>query len=234
MIPRPLAGAAVLGALAALALPAPARSGEKKKAKYSIKVVTEAPPKDLQGAVRKELGDRCVQLYDGRDNLLAEVWFRKEVPVKATEAQFKNGLTYREVPQSTVIGALRVPRPITDYRKQRVPAGTYTLRLAAQPMDGDHMGTAPYADFLLASPAADDKSPGLLATKAMHELSAKTTDAHPSVWLLFPGKGAGAAPTLVNKGMGHWVLLVSLDAASGGVKGKLLLGLTLVGVSSSA
>jgi hypothetical protein len=218
--------AAVLLLLAAF----PVRAADKP----SIKAVNTPPPKELAEPVRQLLGDRCVQLLDGKGEVLSEVWFRKEVPVKATEAQVKNGLTYREVPETTLLGALRVVKRASDYRKQRIPPGVYTLRLGYQPMDGDHMGTAPYSEFGLVSPAADDKKPDLLEPKGLQEMSAKVTNAHPGVFLLYPGKGAAAEPKLVDKGEGHWVLFYDLGAKVGGKKADLPIGLTLLGASSSA
>ena len=207
----------------------PARAADKP----SIKTVDAPPPKELAEPVRKLLGNRCVQLLDGKGEAVCEVWFRTEVPVKATEAQVKNGLTYREVPETTLLGALRVLKQTTDYRKQKVPAGVYTLRLAYQPMDGDHMGTAPYGEFCLASPAGDDKKPDPMEPKGLQEMSGKVTNGHPCVWLLFPGKGAAAEPKLADKGDGHWVLLYDLGVNVGGKKATLPIGLTLIGASSS-
>jgi hypothetical protein len=202
---------------------------------YSIKTVDKRPaPKEVQEPIRKLLGDRCMQLLNAEGDLLAEVWLRKEVTVNATEAQIKNGLTYAEVPESTVFGAIRFPKQFTDYRKQKIPAGVYTLRLANQPMDGDHMGTAPFSEFLLMSPAAEDKTPATMEAKKLQELSGKTTGSHPGVLLLFPGKGAAASPKLEKKEENHWILLFQLDAKAGDKKAKLPVGLTLVGVSSSA
>lgn len=228
---RPLAGAAVL--IASITLPVLAADGDA----YHIKTVDKTPaPKEVQEPIRKLLGERCVQLLDAKGDLLAEVWFRKDLPVKATEAQIKNGLTYAEVPESTVFGAIRFPKQITDYRKQKVPAGVYTLRLATQPMDGDHMGTAPYSEFLLLSPAADDKTPDTMEAKKLQEMSGKAPIAggHPGVLLLFPGKGAAEMPKLEKKEENHWVLLILLNAKSGDKKAALPIGLTLIGVSSSA
>ena len=225
---RILAGAAVLFALTAL----PVFAAENA---YSVKTVDKTPaPKEVQEPIRKLLGERCVQLLGAKDDLLAEVWFRKDVPVKATEAQISNGLTYAEVAESTVFGVIRFPKQITDYRKQKVPAGVYTLRLANQPMDGDHMGTAPYSEFLLLSPAADDKKPDTMEAKKLQEMSGKTTNGHPGVLLLFPGKGAETAPKLEKKEENHWVLLFLLNAKAGDKKAVLPVGLTLIGVSSSA
>ncbi len=202
---------------------------------YSIKVADKAEaPKEVAEAIRKGLADRRVQWLDAKGEVLGEVWLSKDVPVKATEAQIKNGLTYAEVPESTVLGVIRFPKQITDYRKQKIPAGIYTMRLANQPMDGDHMGTAPYSEFVLLSPVAEDKKPDPIEAKKLQEMSGKTTGGHPGVLLLFPGKGAAAMPKLEKKEENHWILLLQLDAKSGDKKATLSIGLTVVGVSSSA
>jgi hypothetical protein len=211
-----------------LALPLPAGAALRLQAPARAE-----PPRELHASVRKLLAGSCVRLHDG-SGLLLELWFRSEVPVKATDAQVGNGLTYREVPSSTLIGAVRVARPTTDYRKQKVPAGVYTLRLAVQPVSDDHSDTAPYRDFCLLCPAAADRKPDLLPDKALFALSARTTDDHPSPLLLFPGKGAGEAAKLVEKPGGHQVLLVRLPANTGTRKATLLLGLTVAGASPKA
>ena len=50
------------------------------------------------------------QLLDAKDSVLAEVWFCKTINAKATDNQITNGLTYREIPESTVFGAIRFPK----------------------------------------------------------------------------------------------------------------------------
>ena len=77
------------------------------------------------------------------------------------------------------------------------------------------MGTAPYSEFVLISPAAEDKKPDLMPAKALNELSAKTIDGHPSMLLLFPGTGAAKEPKLVSREGGHWVILIELPAVAG-------------------
>ena len=58
-------------------------------------------------------------------------------------------------------------------------------------------------------------------------MSAKTTDNHPAVFLLYPaGKDAGAEPKLVSKPDDHWVLFVRLAARAGDKKAVLPFGLT--------
>jgi hypothetical protein len=208
----------------------PARAADP----YAVRTAEVAPPAEVQAPVRSLLEGKAVQLVNAKGDLLAEVWFRKEVPARATEAQVKAGLTYHELPETTLVGAMRVARPMTDYRKQKVKPGVYTLRLAFQPQDGDHMGTAPYGEFLLLSPAAEDGKPDPMPAKSLHEMSARTTDSHAAVLLLFPGKGAGAEPKLVSKGSGHWVLLINLEVKVGDSKATLPLALTLVGTSTAA
>jgi hypothetical protein len=214
----------ILAAGAATAAPPP----------YTVKVAEGTPPpKELAEPIQKLLSDRAVQLLDAKGELALEIWPARDVPAKATEAQVKNGLTYREVPESTVMGAVRIAKPLTDFRKQKIAPGVYTLRLGFQPMDGDHMGTAPYSEFCLLSPAADDKSADTLETKPLQELSAKTTGSHPGVMLLFPGKDAGE-PKLVDKGEGNWVLTYKQDATAAGKKAALGIALTVAGVSPAA
>ncbi len=68
-------------------------------------------------------------------------------------------------------------------------------------MNGDHMGTAPYQEFCLVSPAKADQKPDLMEPKDLHELSAKSTGtAHPSVMLLFPNEKPEEMPKLEDKG----------------------------------
>ena len=201
---------------------------------YTIKMIDEAPPMEVAETIRPLLAEKCVQLFDPKEELLAEIWFRKALPAKATDAQIQNGLTYAEVPETTLVGALRVVKQTMDYRKQKIKPGVFTLRIAHQPMDGDHMGTAMYNDFCLALPAAEDKKPDRMEVKALHEISAKTTNSHPGVFMLFPGKEAATEPKLVNKGSGHWVLMIKQDVTIGDKKTTIGIGLTLVGSSPSA
>lgn len=216
---------ALLVALAAV----PARAADQ----YEIKVQEGPAPADVADPIRQLLAERSIQFLD-KGELVYEIWPRKELPGKATEAQIKNGLTYQEIPETTLMGVVRVARENKDYRKQKVKVGLYTLRMAAQPMDGDHMGTAPYSEFCLLSPVSVDKTPNTMEAKHLHELSAKTTGNHPSMFLLFPGKGASDQPALANKGSGHWVVLYKQTVIVGDKKTVLNIGMTLVGASPSA
>ena len=227
---RTLRGAAVLALLAA------ATAAHAQAAKYTIKEAKAEPPKELKPAVAKLLDDAAVQLLDGKGTLICEVWFRKELPAKATPEQIKNGITLREIPETTVLGALRVHKTMIDYRKQKIKEGVYTLRLGYQPSDGDHMGTAPNNEFCLPVPAADDKDAEPMAPKALQEASTKATGgSHPGVFLLFPPKAkAPDAPVLEKDDMDDWILTRGVEVKAGDAKAKIGLMLTLVGVSTAA
>jgi len=204
-------------------------------AKCTVMTATAEPPKELAEPIRALLSDRSVQLLDGEGKLIGEFWFRKELRVKATAEELKKGIGYRKLEESTVLGAVRLDQAWTSFRKQIIKPGLYTLRIGFQPMDGDHMGTAPYNEFCLLSPAAADKSPALLEGKQLHELSAKTLPGttHPVVMLLFPNAKTEDAPKLLDKQNGIWVLSWKEDVASAGQKGVLGLGLTLFGVTTA-
>src|SRR5262249_48400076 len=143
---------------------------------------------------------------------------------------------FAEIQETTLVGVVKVAKVMTDYRKQKIKEGVYTMRLAIQPSDGDHQGTAPNKEFLLLVPAADDKAPDPLKdAKELYELSTKATgSSHPGVFLLFSGKDPGNAPKLVTMPDNHWVLTWKQDVRIKDSKATLIFGLTLIGTSSGA
>jgi hypothetical protein len=201
-------------------------------AKYTIKTIDTPAPKELAEPIRKLMSDRAVQLHDEKGVLLCEVWLRKQLPVKAAPAQIKTGLSYRDLEESTLLGTVRIDQQLTDYRKHKVKPGVYTLRLAFQPMDGDHMGTAPYAEFCLVISAKDDPKPDLMETKRLQETSAKAMGgSHPGVFLLFPNESPLPTPQLVEKENNQWVVMLKQPLAVQGQRepAGLGIGLTLIG-----
>ena len=198
-------------------------------AKYTLKTAATPAPKELAEPIGKLLSDHSVQLADDKGSVLCEVWFRKELPIRATPAQVKNGLSYRELEESTVLGAVRFDQQWSDYRKHKIKPGVYTLRLGFQPMDGDHMGTAPYSEFCLLIAAQADAKPDLLETKRLQEMSAKSIGgSHPGVILLFPNEKPPDKPSLVEKENNHWVVMLKEPVTVQGQKAPASLGIGLV------
>lgn len=198
--------------------------------KYSLKPATTEAPAELAEPVRALLAPGSLQVVDPKGMLICELWVRKDIPSKATPEQVKNGLTYRELDESMVLGAIRFEQTFTDFRKQKIKPGVYTLRLGFQPMDGDHMGTAPYQEFCLVSPAKADQKPDLMEAKELRELSAKSTGtAHPSVMLLFPNEKPAEMPKLEDKGNDIFVAAFKRPVTAGGEKTSIGFALTVVG-----
>jgi hypothetical protein len=205
-------------------------------AKYTIKPVQSPAPQAIGEPIRKLLDDKSIQLLGENGAVICEIWFSKKLSVKAAPAQIQNGLTYRELDESTVMGAVRFDQAATDYRKQKVKPGVYTLRLGFQPMDGDHMGTAPHNEFCLLVPAKIDEKPDIIDAKELREMSAKAIGgSHPGVLLLFPNEKPEDSPKLLDKGNNTWAVSVKLPVTVEGKKVDAALGvaLTVVGQTTA-
>jgi hypothetical protein len=189
------------------------------------------PPAAVAEPVRKLLADEALVVRGEADEPVMRVWFRAEIPAQANADQIKNGLTYREIPEGTVVGAIEFPRTFTDFRKQAIPAGAYTLRFAVQPDIGDHTGTTPHPEFCLMSPAERDKSAEPMELKKLIELSSEVNEGrHPAVLLLFPNHAKDDGPKVVGKGNGTWVVNVRRPVVAGETKTTLGFGITVAGV----
>jgi hypothetical protein len=201
--------------------------------KFTLKAEKADPPKDLKDGFAAVLSDQSLQLLDEKGGVYATFWFRKAIPCKAAPEQVKNGLTYREIPQTSLVGVVQFTQPWIDFRKQKIPAGTYTLRMALQPMDGDHQGTAPFGEFCLLVPAAKDEKPGTLEAKALHELSANAPGGtHPGVMLLFPNNKPEDEPKLAAKPNAIMVLNVKRPIDADGTATTLGFGFVVAGVTT--
>jgi hypothetical protein len=217
----------VLGAMASVIFLAALAHADEK---YSQKSDKAPPPKELNESIQALLDDQVVRLLDAKGEVVATIWLRKGIPSKAAAEQIKSGLTYREIPETTVVGAIQFPQAWLDFRKQKIPAGIYTLRLAFQPQNGDHMGTAPYNEFLLLSPSSKDAKPDTMEPKELHELSSNSTgSSHPAVMLLFPNTKPAEEPKLESKPNGIWVLYLKRGVDAAGGKADLGFGLTVAG-----
>lgn len=126
-------------------------------------------------AVLEDKGYRVI-LDDG---WTAELWMAKSIKVAANGP---SEALYPELSNGAFIGVLHVPKGMSDFRGQAVPAGTYTLRYHLLPQDANHLGVSPNPDFLLAiSVASDPKPDAVYPLDKLVALSAKSTGAHLAV-----------------------------------------------------
>src|SRR5439155_17747199 len=122
----------------------------------------------------------------------------------------------------------------SDYRKQKIKPGVYTMRLAYQPTDGKHTAdVSEFQEFAVLIKAAADTKPVLFEAKGLHDRSGDSLDlAHPAVFMLWPNNTPGKQPELAAKAKNHWVVNSKLDLNVGGkTSGSMGIGLTLVGHS---
>ena len=147
----------------------------------------------------------------------AEFWLAKQLKTAAKDVP---GALYAELANGEFVGVVNLPKGMTDFRGQAIPAGVYTLRYQLLPQDGNHLGVAPNPDFLLAIPVASDPNPeqGYLYKKLV-ALSAKTTGtSHPAVIAL---DTAGEPGSAVGDKQGTVVFTVAVPSAGASPTEKL-------------
>ena len=187
----------------------------------TITKITTAPPDDLAPAVREVFAPEGVQ-FSADGKVVAEFWFRKELPTKEA-ASSGLGVSYGKLDVSTLVGAVRIAAPWSDYRKNTTQPGVYTLRYGVQPADGNHMGVSEYRDFLLLVPAAEDKDPSKsYALEDLVPLSfGASLTAHPAVLSLFPVTKDVTSPELLKNSHGQWMVVVK--------QGDITFGMVMIG-----
>ncbi|HXG92830.1 MAG TPA: hypothetical protein VNN73_10745 [Blastocatellia bacterium] len=165
-------------------------------------------------SVRKALepkGHRVV-LADG--NALCDIWLRASVPAGKTDAP---GAVYNNIGESTLIGVITFPKQATDFRGQQIKQGSYTLRYALHPADGNHLGISPIRDFLLLIPVSvDQNADAQYKFDELVKMSAKTTGTnHPAVISLVAPEGKANAAAVTQNEHGHLVFSASVKSAGG-------------------
>lgn len=132
------------------------------------------------------------------------------------------GASWAEVPEGTLVGAVKLDADTRDIRGRMMKAGVYTLRYAVQPKTDDHFGISPFRNFLLLSPAAVDTDPATRDHDATVALSTQTLGGkHPAVLSIDPPAGKDAALSVYTTDLGHKSLIVEV--------GKLKFGIVLIG-----
>jgi hypothetical protein len=167
---------------------------------FRVMKVTSPPPQTLSAAVRDILTREVLRVI-GPNGVQCDVWLRQEIPVAAGAKQ-DQGIAFWQIAEGTLIGAIRFPDNVLDYRGQPIPPGVYTLRYALIPEDGNHQGVAPaQRDFLLLGPAADDASPNTLTRDETLDMSRKVTRTrHPTIWSFASSKAnASALPGMTHQ-----------------------------------
>ena len=130
--------------------------------------------------------------------------------------------SWAEVPEGTLVGAVKLDADVKDIRGHVMKAGVYTLRYGIQPANDDHFGISPFRNFLLVSPAAVDKDPAAVDHDGVVALSRQTLGGkHPAPLSIDPPAAKDAALAVYTTELGHKSLIVEV--------GKLKFGIVLIG-----
>jgi hypothetical protein len=185
---------------------------------------TSAPPSEVAAPIRDLLAPGGAAAKVGGTSV--ELWWVKSVPVSG------DGQGFEHVAEGTVIGAMRLAADFRDVRGRVIKRGVYVLRYGIQPQNGDHLGASPFREFLLPTPAADDKNPAPTGHDGTVELAAKTTGiSHPAVFSIDPPIATDAPLTIKQNEAGHTALVVHVPTSRNGQQaGALKFGLILVGL----
>jgi hypothetical protein len=215
---------------AALLLGAAAVNAATPAAGYRVAELKEPAPEPLAAELRAALGKSGYRVTDESGKVVCDVWLRSDLPILE---QFQEQLELKyPIAPGTLLGAIRYPAATSDYRKQSIKPGVYTLRYGHQPQDGNHIGTAVYRDFAVVLPASEDKSPDLLSAEKAMDLSKKTSGTtHPAILSLLPAQpGREQVPTMARDEAFEFEILVVKTSGKQGAKTRdLQIELVVVG-----
>jgi hypothetical protein len=170
----------------------------------------QAAPAGLAEGITKALQPTGTRLLSGEGKIIAEVWLRKDVSLKANVVE----AGYGALAEGTLVGLLNFPQGGSDFRGQAIKSGAYTLRFERIPQDGNHLGAAPESNFLLLCPAAEDQQ--LDATFNLASLVALSRQAsgtnHPAPLMLMTVSLEGESPGIERNDLGHVALRMKTSA----------------------
>ena len=182
----------------------------------SGKVETIGPFTDANAsdALKKALEPKGYRVMLGDGAVLCEIWLRKGITGGKNDAQ---GAAYTWLTDSALVAVITFPKSTTDYRRQPLKAGSYTLRYAVHPIDGNHIGISPIRDFLLLVPVADDQNPDAkYSFEDLAKMSKKTSGTnHPAPMSLVTPEGINAWPSVIEDENGHLVFAAKVKTSPG-------------------
>jgi hypothetical protein len=187
-------------------------SGTVWGADWTLKTVSDQPPKEVGDGIKKLLQAKAVELFSG-DKIAYRFWFCSSIPLKNAPGSPAKGLS--SLDEKTLLGVVEVGEGRRDYKDNEIPPGTYTMRFGLQPQDGDHLGTSEYPFFAVLIPAKTDVEPGSIKTyKAMVKASGKASATnHPLVLSLRPsGPDLSDTPTLTTPTPDHKAIQLKTSA----------------------
>ena len=197
--------------------------------KYKFEVLKESPPKSVAKNVQAVVQETGLRVLDGKGKPSVDVWLRKSLTTQKDNGA--PGVDYGTVPEGSVLGLIRVHKKGADFRGHKFRAGTYLLRSALQPEDGEHQGTAANRDFLLLCPSKGEIKLDPMPTKEVVKLSVEVSGAkHPSILYLVKlfSEPEGLPKLIHDDDYEYWILDCQIPDAKKG-NDPVRLSIVLVG-----
>jgi hypothetical protein len=204
----------------ALLLAIPQAASDLSPAKHSDPV-----PPEIASAIATTLAPGGTKVTAGQATL--QFWWVKELPMKAGGP----ALSWTDVGEGTLVGALKIDHDYRDIRGRIVRAGTYTLRYGIQPANGDHLGVSPFREFLLVCPVAADTDPAPVGHDGAIAISKQTIGgSHPAVLSMDPPVATEPAGAVHSTDLGHQAVIMEVPVARDGKPaGTLRFGVVVIG-----
>jgi len=168
-------------------------------------------PAELAAPIATALSTEVVTVTVGTTKL--EFWWAKSLALRGGAS---GAPSWSDVPDGSLVGALRLGANWTDIRGYTVRPGVYTLRFALQPQNGDHLGISPNREFLLPAPAADDVTLDPVGFDGAVALAKKSSRrAHPASISIDPPSSPARPLSAATNDLGHQVVIVSVPTSGG-------------------
>lgn len=170
-------------------------------------------------SVKAALDDTGYRVTGEDAKILAEIWL---VKAAATAKSENASAIYPQFVSGAFYGVITLPNGTGDFRGQKIPAGTYTMRYELLPGDGNHLGVAPNPDFFLLVPIdADTDASAKIPYASLVRLSAKASGtAHPAPFALASPE---SEPVAAKQDGNHTIAYFPIKTASGPVNIGIIL-----------
>jgi hypothetical protein len=197
-----------------------------------LKVVDKPAPDDVAADIKDAVVPKAYQI-SAADGVFFEFWFVPGLKASAFGATTKE--TLDKIESISLLGIAIVSSDAHhDFRDDPIDPGTYIMRLALQPKDGNHMGTAPFDTFAILVPLAlDPQLKEFRDHETMVELASENTVAeHPPIFSLQPFDDAGGeTPRLQFNEEEEWnFLMLQFPVEAAGETKTLAFGLVVEGI----
>jgi len=165
-------------------------------------------------ALKKALEPKGYRVSTADGTVLCDIWLRNGIATGKNESL---GVAYKWIGDSALVAVITIPKATTDFRRQPLKAGSYTLRYGIHPQDGNHLGISPIRDFLLLTPVGDDQTPDAkISFEDLNKMSKKASGTnHAAPISLVSTDGITAWPSVIEDENGHLVFAAKVKTASG-------------------